>query len=76
MLRANGICDSQCVSLQSAPRPWRPIRIAVIGNHLPGQCGIATFATDLCNAMSTEYGATQLSVVAVNEGYTPVYCPK
>jgi len=48
----------------------------VIGNHLPGQCGIATFATDLCNAMSTEYGATQLSVVAVNEGYPPVYCPK
>ncbi len=25
-----------------------PSRIAVIGNYLPRQCGIATFTTDLC----------------------------
>ena len=29
-------------------------RVAVIGNHLPRQCGIATFTTDLINALSTE----------------------
>ena len=45
----------------------RPGRIAVIGNHLPRQCGIATFTTDLCNAISAEYGATGLQVAAVND---------
>jgi hypothetical protein len=55
-------------SLQLAPRPQRPVRIAVIGNHLPRQCGIATFTTDLCDAITAEYGAAQLSVVAVNDG--------
>jgi hypothetical protein len=54
-------------SLQLAPRPQRPVRIAVIGNHLPRRCGIATFTTDLCNAIAAEYGAAQLSVVAVND---------
>ena len=28
--------------------------IAVIGNYLPRQCGIATFTTDLCNALADE----------------------
>jgi glycosyltransferase involved in cell wall biosynthesis len=45
----------------------RPIRIAVIGNHLPRQCGIATFTTDLCDAMAVEYGAAEVFVVAVND---------
>jgi len=31
-----------------------PKSIAVIGNHLPRKCGIATFTTDLCNALATE----------------------
>ena len=34
-----------------------PSRIAVIGNHLPRQCGIATFTTDLCDAIGAEYGS-------------------
>jgi hypothetical protein len=42
-------------------------RIAVIGNHLPRQCGIATFTTDLSDAITAEYGAAGLSVVAVND---------
>ena len=42
------------------------LRIAVIGNHLPRQCGIATFTTDLCDALATEYGASGLMVAAVN----------
>ena len=44
-----------------------PMRIAVIGNHLPRQCGIATFTTDLCDAISVEYGAAGVFVVAVND---------
>ena len=63
-------------SLQLAPRPLRPVRIAVIGNHLPRQCGIATFTTDLCDAISNEYGAAQLSVVAVNDGQSSYLYPE
>ena len=44
-----------------------PVRVAVIGNHLPRQCGIATFTTDLSDAITAEYGAAGLSVVAVND---------
>src|SRR5580698_9977907 len=63
-------------SLQLAPRPQRPIRIAVIGNHLPRQCGIATFTTDLCNAVTAEYGAAQLSVIAINDGQSSYQYPE
>ena len=58
---------SSASSLQLAPRSQHQIRIAVIGNHLPRQCGIATFTTDLCDAIAAEYGAAQLSVVAIND---------
>jgi glycosyltransferase involved in cell wall biosynthesis len=63
-------------ALQLAPRPQRPIRIAVIGNHLPRQCGIATFTTDLCDAIAAEYKAAQLSVVAVNDGNSSYSYPE
>jgi hypothetical protein len=33
-------------------------RIAFIGNYLPRQCGIATFTTDLCEAVATEFSST------------------
>ena len=54
-------------SLQLMPRPQHPIKVAIIGNHLPRQCGIATFTTDLCDAIAAEYEDVQLSVVAVND---------
>jgi hypothetical protein len=53
-------------------KPSLPSRIAVIGNYLPRQCGIATFTTDLCEAISAEYGAARLLALPVNdteEGY-------
>jgi glycosyltransferase involved in cell wall biosynthesis len=53
--------------LQPVPIRALPVQVAVIGNHLPRQCGIATFTTDLCDAITAEYGATGLSVVAVND---------
>jgi glycosyltransferase involved in cell wall biosynthesis len=49
-----------------------PSRIAVIGNYLPRQCGIATFTADLCGAISAEYGSARLLALPVNdteEGY-------
>ncbi len=55
------------------PRPTLPSRVAVIGNYLPRKCGIATFTTDLCDAIHAEYGATELLALPVNdteEGYS------
>ena len=49
------------------PKISMPSRIAVIGNHLPRQCGIATFTTDLCAALSAEYAAVQLMALPVND---------
>src|SRR6202521_708380 len=57
---------------RSRPKASLPSRIAVIGNYLPRQCGIATFTTDLCAAISAEYGTARLLALPVNdteEGY-------
>ncbi len=57
------------------PVPTRsvlPNRIAVVGNYLPRRCGIATFTSDLCDALHAEYGTTELLALPVNdteEGY-------
>lgn len=49
------------------------MRVAVIGNHLPRRCGIATFTSDLCDAIAGEaVDAEDLAVVAMDdmvEGY-------
>src|SRR5437660_10426796 len=53
-------------------KPFLPSRIAIIGNYLPRHCGIATFTTDLCAAISTECGLARLLALPVNdtdEGY-------
>jgi glycosyltransferase involved in cell wall biosynthesis len=55
------------LSLSVIPSHSRPLRVAVVGNHLPRQCGIATFTTDLCDAIAIEYGAAGVFVVAVND---------
>ncbi|MGB7845909.1 MAG: glycosyltransferase family 4 protein [Candidatus Acidiferrum sp.] len=55
------------------PRPILPSRVAIIGNYLPRQCGIATFTTDLCDAIHAEYRDTELLALPVNdipEGYS------
>src|SRR6202795_1948806 len=57
---------------RSRPKASLPSRIAVIGNYLPRQCGIATFTTDLCSAIAAEYGTARLLALPVNdtqEGY-------
>src|SRR5208282_1373803 len=59
--------------LSMHPRPMLPSRIAIIGNYLPRRCGIATFTTDLCDAIHAEYEATELLALPVNdteEGYS------
>src|SRR5574341_371990 len=42
-------------------------RIGFIGNYLPRRCGIATFTTDLCEAIATEYTATTCIALPVND---------
>jgi len=52
-------------------------RVAFIGNHLPRQCGIATFTTDLSDAFTEQFPEIQSMVLAMNdtvEGYP--YCDK
>lgn len=59
--------EKLAASLWHKPSPSLPSRIAVIGNYLPRQCGIATFTTDLCNAIGAEYATAQLLAVPVND---------
>ena len=42
-------------------------RIGFIGNYLPRQCGIATFTTDLCETIATEYGGIKCIALPVND---------
>jgi glycosyltransferase involved in cell wall biosynthesis len=49
------------------PRPTLPGRIAFVGNYLPRHCGIATFTTDLCDAIHAEYAATELLALPMND---------
>ncbi len=53
--------------LRSHSKGSLPSRIAVIGNYLPRHCGIATFTTDLCSAISAECGTARLLALPVND---------
>jgi len=47
-------------------------RLAVIGNYVPRQCGIATFTAGLCEALAEEVPEAHIAVAAMNdcpEGY-------
>ena len=43
-------------------------RVAVLGNHLPRQCGIATFTADLSDAISSVRPSLDCFVLAMNDG--------
>ncbi len=42
-------------------------RVAFIGTYLPRQCGIATFTTDLCEALAGEFKRTSCIAIPVND---------
>jgi hypothetical protein len=47
-------------------------RVAFLGDYMPRQCGIATFTTDICEAVAAAYPHCECIVGAVNdrpEGY-------
>ncbi len=45
-------------------------RLAMLGNYLPRQCGIATFTADLSDAIVAERPALDCFVLAMNDGGT------
>jgi len=52
-------------------------RVAVLGNHLPRHCGIATFTTDLVDALATSFPAIDCKVIAMNDaGRRHVYAER
>ena len=52
-------------------------RLAVLGNHLPRQCGIATFSTHLADALSAALPDVDTFVVAMNDaGRRHAYPPR
>jgi hypothetical protein len=53
-----------------------PLRsIAFIGNSLPRRCGIATFTTDLQQAISTSRSDLETSIVAMTDTVKPMTIP-
>lgn len=50
-----------------ALRRQRIRRIALIGNHLPRRCGIATYTTDIARAMTQRFPSIHLDVWAMND---------
>lgn len=42
-------------------------KIAFVGDHLPRKCGIATFTSDLLEAVASEYPQSQCLCVSVND---------
>jgi glycosyltransferase involved in cell wall biosynthesis len=42
-------------------------RIAFVGNYSPRQCGIATFTTDLCEAIAAQYRQTTCIALPIND---------
>jgi glycosyltransferase involved in cell wall biosynthesis len=57
---------------QSQQPEQRRQQIAVIGNYLPRQCGIATFTTDFCEALAEKAPEASIFAIPVNdteEGY-------
>ncbi len=47
-----------------------PGSIAFLGNYLPRLCGIATFTTDLCEAIASKYPEAACFAIAVNDTAT------
>ncbi len=48
-------------------------RIAVLGNHTPRQCGIATFTDDLAQALAQDRPEVDVLVAAMNDGRSYAY---
>ena len=56
------------IALPGSALPLRRIRrIALIGNHLPRRCGIATYTTDVARAITERFPEVQVDIWAMND---------
>jgi glycosyltransferase involved in cell wall biosynthesis len=74
--RPKGICYTE---YQPYMRGWRAFslqeismslnlgRIAFVGNYVPRQCGIATFTSDICEAVAREYPDADVFAIPMND---------
>jgi glycosyltransferase involved in cell wall biosynthesis len=60
--------DDTPVSPRSGSSPSKIRKIALIGNHLPRRCGIATYTTDIFEAMRKRFPDVHIDVWAMNDG--------
>lgn len=54
-------------AMNAAAGPSTIGKVALLGNHLPRQCGIATFTTDLSDAIAAEFSELECFVLAMND---------
>ncbi len=78
-LRVNGqrprIASAERAAGPMAVGPLR--KVAMLGNHLPRRCGIATFTTDLSDAIAAELPTLDCFVLAMNDaGRQHAYPPR
>ena len=63
--------------MHNIPSPPTPLRkIAVLGNFLPRQCGIATFTHDLVQGFASLDNHVSVDVIAMNDGHEYAYGPQ
>src|ERR1019366_209901 len=64
-------------SASSRGAPGAVRKIALLGNHTPRQCGIATFTTDLSDALALALPESDVFVAAMNDvGWHHAYPPR
>lgn len=60
------------VNVLPPPSSSKPLRIALVGNFAPRQCGIATFTTDIFEQLGTFHPEVTIDVYALQDASEPV----